>query len=593
MIDDLEKLRELTKTLTSNGYLTDQTKAWQYAFDSVSDLVCITNSSFKIKFINKKFCVKLNINSSNYINESLDVLIDSSLFTLDKHIGVFDESYVCYGEIYIDNLEGWFERYRYYIEDNNGNLIGYTFILRDITERKKAEIKIKESEAKFAIAFKTSPYAITITRAVDGKIIDVNDTFTLLTGYTKEEAEASTSLNLKLWANDSDRNQVIKDLQQGIPVVKQEFSFRKKNNDLIIGLFSANLIVLNSELLILSSISDITERKKIEFELNLNKRLLEGVLDAIPDIITVQDVEHNLIRGNKAAQEHVKLTSSKLEDVKCYQLLGRDDPCTNCPTKDCKISKKPERIERLITELNGWYDCRSYPLLDEDGNVVNIIEHLRDISDFKEEQHAKDIYYKRMLQSYKRLHFLVSAVDGYLWEKTKCDSGINGEMVNTFVDPAFCKDFYGLALSEEDNFKVCKMAFNMKTSELIKSFREDGGRKHTFGDLCVSTDAHCEQQGVPCEYFEMGYIEHEKGNPKWFVLRVRKTPVYNDMEECTGILGFANDCSKDANGIRMLIERGLVTGQVKKLETGSDNAKVYWIISRKKEEKNLTHIDFP
>ena len=53
MTDDLEKLRQLTQTLTRNGYLSDQTKAWQYAFDSVKELVCITNPSFEIKFINK------------------------------------------------------------------------------------------------------------------------------------------------------------------------------------------------------------------------------------------------------------------------------------------------------------------------------------------------------------------------------------------------------------------------------------------------------------------------------------------------------------------------------------------------------------
>ena len=53
--DDLMKLKELTRTLTSNGYLTDQAAAWVYAFNSVSDLVCTTNTSFQIKFLNTKF----------------------------------------------------------------------------------------------------------------------------------------------------------------------------------------------------------------------------------------------------------------------------------------------------------------------------------------------------------------------------------------------------------------------------------------------------------------------------------------------------------------------------------------------------------
>ena len=55
-------------------------------------------------------------------------------------------------------------------------------IVRDITEKKAAEKKLRESEEKFRVAFKTSPDAINLNRLTDGVYIDINEGFTRITG---------------------------------------------------------------------------------------------------------------------------------------------------------------------------------------------------------------------------------------------------------------------------------------------------------------------------------------------------------------------------------------------------------------------------
>lgn len=140
-------------------------------------------------------------------------------------------------------------------------------IVRDITERKQVEEALLESEAKFSVAFKTSPYAIIIVRADDGLIIDVNDAFYTMTGYTREETINNTTAKLGLWVNEEDRKSVVNKLLRGRKVTEQEFNFKNKDGEITTGLFSAKLIRIKSKTYILSSIADISERVYAEQEL--------------------------------------------------------------------------------------------------------------------------------------------------------------------------------------------------------------------------------------------------------------------------------------------------------------------------------------
>ena len=70
---------------------------------------------------------------------------------------------------------------------------------RDITTRKQAEEALQQSEDKFRLAFDTSPDSININRLADGLFVDINQGFTKLTGFTREDVIARTSLEVNLW----------------------------------------------------------------------------------------------------------------------------------------------------------------------------------------------------------------------------------------------------------------------------------------------------------------------------------------------------------------------------------------------------------
>jgi diguanylate cyclase (GGDEF)-like protein/PAS domain S-box-containing protein len=146
---------------------------------------------------------------------------------------------------------------------------------RDIAVRREIEEALRISEDKFGKAFQSSPDAILISRLRDGHLLDINEGFCRLTGYSREEALAGSSIQLSLWADVRDRDQVLTALIAKHRVNNREYDFRTKTGELLHCLYSGELIELSGEPHIVSIVRDITEQKKTEAILRLRLNLWE------------------------------------------------------------------------------------------------------------------------------------------------------------------------------------------------------------------------------------------------------------------------------------------------------------------------------
>ncbi len=115
-------------------------------------------------------------------------------------------------------------------------------------------------DEKFAAAFRLSPAAI-ITSLADGRCLEVNEAFTRLTGYTREEAIGRTALELGVWENPADRNKLIEAIRQAGRIHDWEFAFRHKTGRRGTGLVSAEVIDLAGEPCLIMMAQDITQHK--------------------------------------------------------------------------------------------------------------------------------------------------------------------------------------------------------------------------------------------------------------------------------------------------------------------------------------------
>jgi len=117
-----------------------------------------------------------------------------------------------------------------------------------------------------------------------------------------------------------------------------------------------------------------------------SRLLLDTILDAIPDIIGVQDAEHRILRFNKAGYRFLHKTPEEVVGKRCDEILGHKGRCLECATRIAIETKKPAHVIRYEAKIATWFDVRAYPILDETGAVVQIVKHARDITAEKERE---------------------------------------------------------------------------------------------------------------------------------------------------------------------------------------------------------------
>ena len=189
-------------------------------------------------------------------------------------------------------------------------------IFDDITERKKAEEALRDSEERFSKAFRTSPYAFIIANMEDGAFVEVNDAFTNVSGFTREEALASSTLNLKLWVHKEDRQRFVAVLGDGRAVVRQETQLRAKSGNVITALFSAQVIQLGHKSCIISIIEDITGRKQAEEAQRKSEERYRRLIETTETGYVIIDNKGVVLDAN---QEYVRLSGH----VNLGEILGR------------------------------------------------------------------------------------------------------------------------------------------------------------------------------------------------------------------------------------------------------------------------------
>ncbi len=158
-------------------------------------------------------------------------------------------------------------------------------VIRDISERKRAEAALRESEERFSKAFRSSPDAIALSELETGRYIDVNEGYERLFGFPREEVIGRSALELEIYQDPTDRCRLVEALRSQGVVRDIELRCWNRHRQPLICLAGGELIELGGRPCIVSVIHDITDRVRAEEALRENQRMLSTLLSNLPGMV--------------------------------------------------------------------------------------------------------------------------------------------------------------------------------------------------------------------------------------------------------------------------------------------------------------------
>ncbi|HPQ69037.1 MAG TPA: PAS domain S-box protein [bacterium] len=254
-------------------------------------------------------------------------------------------------------------------------------VQRDVTERKKMELAIQESEKRYTDIFNSVQDAL-IIHDLDGNVVNVNDTMLKMYGVTREQAQTMhVFTDLTGPGNPEHSGEVWLRVMAGESLIF-EWSARRPGDDSV---FPAEVrlskITLGEQDLILSNVRDITERKAAEKALREKTEELDRYFTSSLDLLCIADMQGYFRRLNPEWKKTLGYEFDELVDRPFLDLVHPDD----LPATLDAISALSDKTEILnFTNRyrckNGeyrWLEWRSYP----SGNMIYAVA--RDITQHK------------------------------------------------------------------------------------------------------------------------------------------------------------------------------------------------------------------
>ena len=289
------------------------------------------------------------------------------------------------------------------IRDKLGNVIGVSIFGNDITERKKAEEALRESEHRFKTIIRNLPGAV-FAHDLEGRISFVNRAASVNTGYSEQEL-----LNMTVPDIDSgrftqeERYQLWHSLNIGESKTIRSVHTRKDGSKYPVEIH-LNSISIDSERILLPIVIDITDRVEGEENLRKTSEKLQAILDHSPLLISEFDTKGCYQVANPAVARMFHRTPSGLIGKTFHELLP-PDTVEVFTERIHKVvgTRGPVTVEDCLPNQEGelHFNTTLFPLFDSSGEVRSIGAIAHDVTDQKEAEKEREKLQNQLSQAQK------------------------------------------------------------------------------------------------------------------------------------------------------------------------------------------------
>jgi PAS domain S-box-containing protein len=270
--------------------------------------------------------------------------------------------------------------------------LGLVVSIIDVTERKRAERALKESEARFQAIFHQSPMTIVLTDPLTETYVDVNDRFCETRGKSKESALGRTPVELGVLSPGEHRRLVDKLNRDGL-IDQEEMTSIDSHGAARVSLLSTRLIEVHGASYALSMLLDITARKQAENALRESEEQQRLYISRLPIACILWDRDFRAQSWNPAAERIFGFCAAEALGRTANELIVPD--WVHVTTEAVWTRLMEGGLHPSVTNENVTKDGRvvtcewtNTPVCDSLGQVVAVVSMAQDVTERKRAEAA-------------------------------------------------------------------------------------------------------------------------------------------------------------------------------------------------------------
>ena len=338
-----------------------------------------------------------------------------------------------------DGTAVWVDTKTTLLRDTQGKAIGLIGIAKDITARKQAEERLRQSEKHFRALIENNADGIALTDE-HGIVTYASPSTSRMVGYLPEEFIGGRIFGRKDCPDggEATRRLMARVLEEPRKSHVLELRTGHKNGTFLwMEVVGINLLDEPGVEAIVWNFRDVTQRKRLEREAAEAKELLEVILQNVADAITVVDANDRLVYVNDvaaywagfpplpallAAQQAGEVHRNK--KFTAWDESGRPLPASERPTAQALRGKQVKALVQYQDNATGqlyWTLVRAHPILDAQGQVQFVVSVYTDMTEQKELEQRKDHFISMASHELKTPLTVLSAFTQLLRERFEAE----------------------------------------------------------------------------------------------------------------------------------------------------------------------------
>jgi len=248
-----------------------------------------------------------------------------------------------------------------------GAFLGHAGVCEDITARRQAEEALKESKRRVSTILRLVRTGIIVTRVSDGEILEANDEWLNLTGWSRDEAIGASTARLNLYADPKDRDRLYRAFTAPEGQLRPtEMWIRRKSGELRMCVLSGGSAELEGERCTIGVFHDLTESQSKDAALRESEERLRRTLDGMMEGYAILDRQWRYVYVNDAGAAHTRMAPEALIGRTPMDIFpGFESTDIHAALEQCMNQGVAARVETEVLRSDGskfWLELSIQPV---------------------------------------------------------------------------------------------------------------------------------------------------------------------------------------------------------------------------------------